>query len=67
MACNYLWALRWCFAAQYLLVSQESVSVFFFFSRKLQVIFIVVNSTFLNAQGDFLSFLLGRKNNCLAY
>ena len=67
MACNYLWALRWCFAAQYLLVSQGSVGVFSLLGLKLRVIFIRVHWASLNAQEAFLSFLLGRKNDCLAY
>ena len=60
MASNYLWALRWCFAAQYLLISQGSVGVFSLLSLKLRVIFIIVNGASLNAQEAFLSFLLGR-------
>jgi len=60
MACNYLWALRWRFAAQYLLVSPRSVGVFSFLSLKLQVISIIVNGASLNAQEAFLYFLLGR-------
>ena len=67
MACNYLWTLRWCFAAQYLLVSQGSVGVFSFLGLKLRVISIRVHWASLNAQETFLSFLLGRKNDCLAY
>jgi biotin transporter BioY len=67
MACNYLWTLRGFFAAQYLLVSQESVGVFSLLSLKLQVVFIIVNGAYLNVQEAFLSFLLGRKNDCLAY
>lgn len=60
MASNYLWTLRWCFAAQYLLVSQGSVGVFSLLSLKIRVIFIIVNGVYLNAQEAFLSFLLGR-------
>jgi hypothetical protein len=67
MACNYLWTLRGVFAAKYLLVSQESVGVFFLLSLKLQVVFIRVHGAYLNVQEAFLSFLLGRKNDCLAY
>ena len=59
MACNYLWTWRQRLAAQYLLVSRWSVGVFYFFNLKLRVIFIIVNWAFFNAQGDFLSFLLG--------
>lgn len=60
MARNYLWALRWRFAAQYLLVSPWSVGVFSFLSLKLWVTFIIVNWASLNAQEAFLCFLLGR-------
>ena len=60
MACNYRWTLQWCFAAQYLLFSQGSVGVFSLLSLKLRVIFIIVNGAYLNAQENFLSFLLGR-------
>lgn len=67
MACNYLWTLWWCFAAQYLLVSQRSVGVFSLLGLKLRVIFIRVYWASLNAEEAFLSFLLGRKNDCLAY
>jgi hypothetical protein len=67
MACNYLWTLWWYFAAQYLLVSQRSVGVFSLLGLKLRVIFIRVYWASLNAQGAFSSFLLGRKNDCLAY
>jgi len=61
MACNYLWALRWCFAAQYLLVSQGSVGVFSLLGLKLRVIFIRVHWASLNAQEVLLSFLLSRE------
>ena len=64
MACNYLWALRWFFAAQYLLVSQLSVGVLSFINLKLRVTFMIVNRVSLNAQVAFLSFLLGTKK-CL--
>ena len=67
MASNYLWTWWWCFATQYLLVSPESVGVFSLVSLKLRVIFIIVNAASLNAREAFLSFLLDRKNNCLAY
>jgi hypothetical protein len=67
MACNYLWAWRRRFAAQYLLGLQRSVGVFSFFSLKLRVISIIVNWASLNAQGFFGLFLLGRKNRCLTY
>ena len=60
MARYYLWTLRRCFAAQYLLVSQGSVGVFSLLSLKLRVIFIIVNGVYLNAQEAFLSFLLSR-------
>ena len=65
MACNYLRALRWCFAAQYFLVSQESVGVFSLLGLKLRVIFIKVHWASLNAQDAFFSFLLGRKKGLL--
>ncbi len=64
MACNYLWALRWFFAAQYLLVSQLSVDVLLFLNLKLRVNFMMAHRVSLNAQVVFSSFLLGTKK-CL--
>ena len=55
MACNYRWALRWRFAAQYLLVSQGSVGVFSLLGLKLRVISIRVHGASSNAQEIFWS------------
>lgn len=60
MACNYLWTWWRIFTTQYVLVSRWSVSAFSFANLKNRVMIIRVNWAFLNAQGVFSSFLLGR-------
>ena len=57
MAWNYLWTLWRIFTTQYVIVYRVSVGVFYFFSLKFRVIFMVIDWAFLKAQGHFFSFL----------
>jgi len=65
MACDYQWAWRRRFTAQYLLVGQRSVGVFSFFNLKPQGISIIVNGASLNAQGIFWSLFIRQKKSLL--
>lgn len=59
MACHYLWAWGRIATAQYVLVDQVSVGVFYFSRVKIRVNYIV-NWAFAKARGWVLSFSFHR-------